>query len=154
MGFCSQFKALLKKNVILWYRHLCGSLCELLFPLVIMSLIVLIRSTTTNQNVEEASYANNTNAAYYFDENTRFSLGGQKSQGPGPYPGNPFTSCAWLNRLVIGYTGDSKLYPGLLSSLLNQSTGGKALLQVCSPRDGLERQLGQPHPSADEEVRR
>jgi len=38
-----QLKALIKKNLILKKRNWCSSLCELLFPIILMMLIVWIR---------------------------------------------------------------------------------------------------------------
>ena len=37
------FKALLKKNIIVWKRNVCCSLCELMCPVFLMFIIVLIR---------------------------------------------------------------------------------------------------------------
>jgi len=38
-----QLKALMKKNLILMKRNWCSSLCELLFPIILMLLLVWVR---------------------------------------------------------------------------------------------------------------
>ncbi len=39
-----QLRALMKKNLILMKRNSCEALCEILFPIILMILLVLVRS--------------------------------------------------------------------------------------------------------------
>ena len=129
MGFCNQFKSLLRKNLILWYRNLCGSLCELLFPVVVMFLMVLIRLAISDDNIPAQDYLDpTTGKAYYYDDTiqTRLPsvpLTGLPSQF-GLYPGNPFLSCIFLRRPIIAFIGNNELYP-LIDKSLFSSTGSK-----------------------------
>lgn len=43
MSFGWQLRALLNKNLIMMKRNKCVTVCELLFPLILMILIVLVR---------------------------------------------------------------------------------------------------------------
>ena len=49
---CRHFKALLKKNFIVWYRRPVFALCELILPAIMMAILCIIRvyvpSVTTN----------------------------------------------------------------------------------------------------------
>ena len=40
---CRHFKTLCRKNWILWKRNLCASLCEILFPIFLILMILVIR---------------------------------------------------------------------------------------------------------------
>ncbi len=43
MSSCDQLQALMKKNFILIKRNYCTSLCEILFPIILMLLMVVIK---------------------------------------------------------------------------------------------------------------
>lgn len=43
MSFTWQLRALLNKNLIMMKRNICVTICELLFPLILMILLVLVR---------------------------------------------------------------------------------------------------------------
>ena len=45
------YKALMKKNWINWKRTLCASLTELLCPIVLMSLVALLRGVLESSEV-------------------------------------------------------------------------------------------------------
>ena len=47
MGSFRHFKALLRKNTIVWKRNICCSLCELMCPVFLMLIIVFIRIRIT-----------------------------------------------------------------------------------------------------------
>ena len=52
--FCRQFKTLCRKNWILWKRNLGASLCELLFPIFLIALILVIRLAISKSDRESA----------------------------------------------------------------------------------------------------
>ena len=121
MGFCSQFKALFKKNLILWYRNLCGSLCEILFPVVLMFLIVLVRKLVNDEDVQAQSYIESPGLSYYYDQTVKTNLTKNSTGTPqmGLYPGNPFTSCVGFNRLRFAFVGNHPLYSKIEEALLS-----------------------------------
>ena len=65
MGFWIQYKALLYKNWILWKRKLFGSLCELLFPIVLMIVLGLIRQTTPPEFEDAQSFSDQRKDSFY-----------------------------------------------------------------------------------------
>ncbi len=48
-----QLGALMRKNYILMKRSICASLCEVLFPITLMLLLVLVRKSIEIQNFSE-----------------------------------------------------------------------------------------------------
>ena len=56
---CSHFKALLKKNWILFKRSPCGSCCEIVTPIVFVLFLLAVRSLVTKSDVLETSYITN-----------------------------------------------------------------------------------------------
>ncbi|KAL4492594.1 hypothetical protein ABPG72_007707 [Tetrahymena utriculariae] len=50
------YKALMKKNYIIWKRNCCGSCCELLVPILIALLFIVFRKSLTRTDVAETSY--------------------------------------------------------------------------------------------------
>eukprot|EP00831_Metopus_contortus_P036806 TRINITY_DN29056_c0_g1_i1.p2 TRINITY_DN29056_c0_g1~~TRINITY_DN29056_c0_g1_i1.p2 ORF type:complete len:867 (-),score=99.53 TRINITY_DN29056_c0_g1_i1:129-2729(-) len=124
MGFCSQYLALLKKNFILWYRYLCGSLCEILFPLIIMLMIAISRFTISDETVAEKSYLSTVDAIYI---NENLALQSDGTSGSinvmGLSPARAFQSCLQYNRYKIGFAGvaTSSLYLGIKDRLFGVS---------------------------------
>ena len=126
MGFCSQFKALFKKNFIVWRRSLFGSLCELLFPVILILLFYIIKVTTTEETYSEKSYIGDCKYSYYFDGNDKtdasFSNSGAKWMGL--CKGNPFTSCIEYGRPIFGIvTDDNTIYSQLEAALVGPISG-------------------------------
>ncbi len=127
MGFCSQFRALFRKNLILWRRNLCCSLCELIYPVLLMLLIVAISQASSNETIGVQSYVGNKGDSYYFDDTTR--VGGASlnlSSQMGLQAANPFSSCVDLSRFVIAYVGDNDVYTKIDAELFG-SSGGTAI---------------------------
>jgi len=123
MGFSSQFKALLKKNLIYWYRHLCGSLCEIIFPIAMMCLIVWIRYAIDDTAVPEQSYFSKLGFGYYMDSNTKAipgtSLNMQNNMGLPTI--NPFMSCMMYKRPIIAFVGNNELNSKISNALFGPS---------------------------------
>ncbi len=125
MGFCNQLRALLRKNLIIWYRNLVGSLCEILFPLMMISIIVIIRQTFSSNHYDTQSFLTGTNKAlsYYVDYDIKFN---ETSTFKGAVAsGNPFSSCAGYDRKIIAFVGSNRLYSLMQSKLEGQSTSPK-----------------------------
>ena len=126
MSFCSQFRALFKKNFILWRRNLCGSLCELLFPIILILLFYFIKTSVDEENKPEKSYIGDCQYSYYFDGNDKtdadFSNSGAKWMGL--CKGNPFTSCIQYERSIFGIvTDDNEIYSQLETTLVGSNSG-------------------------------
>lgn len=125
MGFCSQFKALLKKNFIVWYRNLCGSLCELLFPVILMLIIVLVRNLVSDEEIDARNYIGSGKLGYYFDKDTKLKTEGDlympDNDNPwlGLSPAAPFASCLEFEFYQIAFVGDSTLMEGLKKQLFD-----------------------------------
>ncbi len=66
----SHFKALSKKNWIVWKRNLFGSICELMCPLVLMSILVLTRHLIKKDLVEENTLLGESTLWHPLMENT------------------------------------------------------------------------------------
>ncbi len=127
MGFCVQFTALLKKNVILWHRNLCGSLCELIFPVALMFIIVAVRKVVQNENFAEQSYVSRPGLAYHMDETLKVGHNYSNDANPlklGLNPGSPFVACMHYKRPVIAFVGTHPIYDKIRTHLFS-STGGK-----------------------------
>lgn len=124
MGFCSQFKALFKKNFILWYRNLCGSLCEVLFPVLLGFILVFVRNVVTNDVIAAKSYVNDCSHAYYFDDSTTTAAASSASW-LGLCSAAPFTACIKLNRKVIGVVADNTVYNLLEAGFLQPTLSSK-----------------------------
>jgi hypothetical protein len=52
MTSCGQLKALMKKNWIYAKRNCCSAICEIIFPMILIILIVFIRKAVTATTVE------------------------------------------------------------------------------------------------------
>lgn len=127
MGFCSQFKALFKKNFIVWYRNLSGSLCEILFPVILMLIVVIVRNLVSDEEIGAKSYFEDARFSYYFDKATKI-----KTQGNIYYPDNspmwlglspavPFASCLAYDLTAVAFVGDSSITAGLKAELFQTS---------------------------------
>jgi hypothetical protein len=55
----SQFKALSRKNWILWKRGLCGNITEIIIPIIFIAFIVVIRKLVTVDTYAEQSFLSN-----------------------------------------------------------------------------------------------
>lgn len=111
MGFCSQFRALFKKNFIAWHRSLCGSLCELLFPVVLMFIIVLVRYLVPDKTMPARNYQGDNTFAYYFDNTA------DTSTWLGLSKGQPFGTCMYYKRFVFAIVAPNDIYTGLKNQL-------------------------------------
>ncbi len=49
------FKALSKKNYIVWKRNLVSSICELMCPIILMSVLLWARTQIEKELIEETS---------------------------------------------------------------------------------------------------
>ena len=130
MGFCAQFKALLKKNWILWYRNLCGSLCEILLPVILVFIIVVVRNLVNDETVPEQSYLDKGGSAYYLDEALKLKFNSSapsNSDALGLKAGNPFIGCLYYGRPIIGFVGTHRLYDKLKADLFSSSAGNTRL---------------------------
>ncbi|MDR3548561.1 MAG: hypothetical protein P4M11_09925 [Candidatus Pacebacteria bacterium] len=125
MGFASQFKALFKKNIILWYRNLCGSLCELLFPIILLVIIVLVRNIIKNTDVSAQGYVNRAGFAYYYDDSVTVNTNPNYTSPVklGLSAGNAFSACIQYNRLIFAFVGSNELYSTLQNDLFSSSGG-------------------------------
>jgi hypothetical protein len=52
MTNCGQLKALFKKNFIYAKRNCCSTICEIVFPMILIILIVFVRRAITKTTVE------------------------------------------------------------------------------------------------------
>lgn len=62
---CNHFRALLKKNWILFKRSPCGSCCEILTPIVFVFFLLAVRSLVSKDAVAETSYYGQNQGAYF-----------------------------------------------------------------------------------------
>lgn len=127
MGFCSQFKALLRKHFIVWRRNLCSSICEIIFPVIMMLLLTNLRLLLKEKTMEPISYVENCKYGYYFDANTKINLD-PNVQNTADWMGlckaDPFTSCAGYNMPLFGIVvDDSSIYSQLEDSLVGANGG-------------------------------
>ena len=126
MGFCAQFRALVRKNFILWYRNLCGSICELAYPFVLLLLLVAIKSGVENKEYAEQSYVSPAGLAYYLDSTVKTTTDRRTAAAYvklGLNPGNPFSECLKYNMPLIAYVGSHPMYSRIETALFS-STGG------------------------------
>ncbi len=71
-----QLGALMRKNYILMKRSICASLCEILFPITLMLLLVLVRKSIEIQTYPEPTDGLNflnTNSSAYIDPSSMLS---------------------------------------------------------------------------------
>ena len=122
MGFCSQFKALFKKNFIVWRRNLLCSLCELLFPVILGLILVLVRNLVDNETIVAKSYIGECSYGHYFDENINLQNTGT-GNWMGLCPGSPFSVCLRLGRTILGVVADDATYAQLQTGFLNNLGG-------------------------------
>ena len=127
MSFTSQFKALLKKNFILLRRDICGSLCELLFPLIMIGLAIFLRHIIKDKTIEKKDYLNDCGFTYYYDENTKLDYQLFTDNTPdwmGSCKANPFASCLMFERPLVGFVvQDNDMYNSVNDALLGDSGG-------------------------------
>jgi len=68
MSFGWQLRALLKKNIIMMKRNVCVTICELLYPLILMILLSLVRRAfKINEeivNFSDVNFLANNSTAY------------------------------------------------------------------------------------------
>jgi hypothetical protein len=68
-----QLRALLKKNVILMKRNICSTLCEILFPIILMLVLVAVRNLIKVEenifNYTDVGYLKNESAALITNKN-------------------------------------------------------------------------------------
>jgi len=82
MGFGDHYKALLYKNWIKWKRNLLGSLMEILFPIGLMVILVIIRTTIVSDDYPAESYlASNTTLVWANGSLTRPEEAFQQCRG-------------------------------------------------------------------------
>jgi hypothetical protein len=107
-----------------------GSVCELLFPVILILLIVLIRNIVSNEDYGVQSYLAQPGGAYYYNETTKASTTTSTDKAllnMGFMPGLPFSICFGYNRPLIAFVGSSKLYPKLKDDLFGQTGGNRKL---------------------------
>ena len=56
MSFGGHLRAVLFKNWLLWKRELCGSICELVFPIILMMFLFLIKLALKTSDKDAESY--------------------------------------------------------------------------------------------------
>jgi len=64
MGSATHYKALMRKNWILWKRNLCVSIIELACPLILFGLIIVIRGLIDTKNEEAQNFLYDGGAMY------------------------------------------------------------------------------------------
>ena len=124
MAFGAQFKALLKKNFILWYRNMCGSVCEILLPVILIFIIVIVRKLVPTESIAAQSYVSRAGLAYYMEDTLKFGHNYSLDANPykmGLYPGTPFLSCLYFKRPYIVFVGQHALYDRLKADLFSSS---------------------------------
>lgn len=62
---CNHFRALLKKNWILFKRSPCGSCCEIVTPIVFVLFLLAVRGLVSKDAVAETSYYGPNKGAYF-----------------------------------------------------------------------------------------
>lgn len=67
MGTRLHYKALMRKNWILWKRNLCMSICEFMCPVVLFGLILMIRQLITIKEISPESFLDEAQVIYPFD---------------------------------------------------------------------------------------
>ena len=79
-----QLKALMNKNLIIMKRNLCATLCELLFPIILMILLVLVRKlikVETNEfNDTDIDYLRNKSSFFLSPQDVPFKLPDKDSE--------------------------------------------------------------------------
>jgi len=119
MGFIDQFRALLKKNLLLWRRNIIASIFEIIFPVIMISIIVIVRSTVATTHYEELSYLDKPMTFPYYVEpsmqyNVTTILGGAIPSGL------PFQSCISFKRYIFAFIGSSRFYPLIQQKIENE----------------------------------
>lgn len=123
MSFCSQFKALLKKNFLLWKRNLCSSLCEIIFPILLLVIYMSFRFTMKEETMDPKSYIDDCSYGHYFDKDTKTG-GSSSSDWMGLCKSDPFSSCIKFNMPVFGIVADDNDHFTKLEDLLVGPNGG------------------------------
>ncbi|CAG9334834.1 unnamed protein product [Blepharisma stoltei] len=72
MSTWQHYRALLYKNWILWKRRLCGSICEWLFPIALLLVLMLIRSAISTTDHGKSSYLQKSAMTVSYDGNNYF----------------------------------------------------------------------------------
>ena len=109
-----QFKALSKKNWILWKRNLCGNITEVVIPIIFIFFVVAIRRLITVENYESQSFLTNTNFTkdFYGQQTTATAASGSvflknctSGTVVGLIPtGNSFVTTLNAKLTAMGYT--------------------------------------------------
>jgi len=122
MGIFSQFRALLRKNLILWRRNCCGSLCEIICPCLLMGFLLSFKyAESFYEAVDETSYIQKKGDSYFMDETIYAGDTTRDDIQLGLFAANPFQSCISLNRPIIAFVGsDNFLYEKIQETLLSK----------------------------------
>lgn len=116
MSLVGHLKALMLKNWLLWRRELCGSLCELLFPIILMIFLYLIKIAIGTSDEKGISYLYDSMVVgpyKYTSNQTVTDL--LKVQPIGLNNSHPFEWC--------------KLLPGWKMAVVNQSGDGATVME-------------------------
>ena len=109
------YRALMYKNWILWKRNLFGSLCELLFPVIIFLFLAAIRAAVSKEDEDASSYLSD---AVYVRPDSSYAT-------TFPFPeGDTFTYCrdyiAAGGKWIIGLAPDNYITAYLQSKFEEQ----------------------------------
>ena len=138
MGFISQVYSLVKKNFILFRRGWCGSGCEILFPLFLMSMVVLIRYySTVGEEIDPTYYlganATEKSEAYYVEYKGKGTIP-EVSYKNYIYPTDPFSIC-WEGEIpgyIISSVGSHALIDEITANIQlmqSKSKGERGVLE-------------------------
>ncbi|OMJ73736.1 hypothetical protein SteCoe_27506 [Stentor coeruleus] len=95
MGVWSQYRALLFKNWILWKRKIFGSLCEVLFPIGLIIVVGLIRSTSLGTDYDKQDWATQVSKSYFVSPDPKdYPTSDPNSYNVNPHFQNPFRYCS------------------------------------------------------------
>ncbi len=104
MSFGWQLRALLNKNLIMMKRNVCVTICELLYPLILMILVVLVRRAfKINEeivNFSDATFLAN-NATAYVNLEDKIQLN----------PVTTRTEIRKVNNVTVDFQGFPLRYP-------------------------------------------
>lgn len=104
MSFGWQLRALINKNLIMMKRNICVTICELLYPLILMILIVLVRRAfKINEEIvsfsDSAFLANNSTAYINLEDKIQIN------------PLTNKTEITKINNVPINYQGFTLRFP-------------------------------------------
>ncbi|CAG9334831.1 unnamed protein product [Blepharisma stoltei] len=72
MSLWQHYRALLYKNWVLWKRILCGSICELAFPIALLLFLLAIKSSASYADHDQSSYLKKSAMTVSYDGNNYF----------------------------------------------------------------------------------